>query len=130
MISDISHISLKEQLLLNVFIYSYKPQPLDYLINQNKWITLSICLILIIIYYWLFSIFFPMMKDAHYKHEYFDEHLKKERDQLNTIKHKLIQLKEEARNNLHINDLVCHKFWHTIYDLDYNYICLLIYRKI
>ena len=61
-----------------------------------------------------------MMKNVHSKHEYFDEHLKKERDQLNTIKQSLLQLKEDARNNLDINNSVCRQCWHSIYKLDYN----------
>ncbi|CAF3829454.1 unnamed protein product, partial [Rotaria sordida] len=81
-----------------------RPQPLDYLLNRNKWIILLICLILIITYYWILSIVFSMMKNIHSKHEYFDEHLKKERDELNTITQKLFQLKKVARDNLDIND--------------------------
>jgi len=77
---------------------------------------------LIIIYYWTFSMFFSMMKNVYSKHEYFDEHLKKERDQLNTMKQKLVELKKVARNNLDINDPVCHECWYSVYKLDYNYI--------
>ncbi len=63
---------------------------------------------------------FSMMKNVHSKHEYFDEHLKKERDHLNTMKQKLFELENEARNNLHTGDLVCHQCWYSIYKLDYN----------
>jgi hypothetical protein len=62
-----------------------------------------------------------MMKNVHSKHEYFDAYLKKERDQLNTIKQLLLELKEDARNNLDINDPVCHQSWYSIYKLDYDY---------
>ncbi len=47
---------------------------------------------------------FSMMMNVYSKHEYFDEHLKKEIDQLNTIEKNLFQLKKVATNNLDIND--------------------------
>jgi len=51
---------------------------------------------------------FSIMMNVYSKHEYFDEHLKKEIDQLNAIKKNLFQLKKVATNNLDINDKVCH----------------------
>lgn len=90
--------------------------------NQNKWIILSIGLIFIVIYYGIFSMLFSMIQDVRSKHEYFNEHLKKERDQLNTIKQKLFELKEDARINLNKYHPGCHKCWYSIYKLDYNYV--------
>ena len=63
-----------------------------------------------------------MMKNVHSKHEYFNEHLKIERNELNTLKQKLIQLKEDAGKNIDTNDIVCHKCWYSIYRLDFDYI--------
>jgi hypothetical protein len=63
---------------------------------------------------------FSMIRDVHSKHEYFSEHLKKERDELNTKKQIFLELKEDARINLNKNDLDCHKCWYSIYELDYN----------
>jgi hypothetical protein len=62
------------------------------------------------------------MKNVHSKHQYFDEHLKIEKDKLNTFKQNVIQLKKDAGDNLDTNDIVCHKCWDAIYDLDFNYI--------
>jgi hypothetical protein len=62
-----------------------------------------------------------MIRNVHSKHEYFDEHLKKERDQLDTLKQKLLELKEDARMNLNRNDPDCHKCWYSISKLNYNY---------
>ncbi len=63
---------------------------------------------------------YSLMKNVHSKHEYFDEHLKKERDQSNTINNKLFQLKQEAGNNLDTDDLICRRCWYSIYRLNYN----------
>ena len=60
------------------------------------------------------------MKNIYSKYEYFDEALKKERDELNTMKEKLFELKEDAINNLDTNDLVCQQYWYLISKLDYN----------
>ena len=62
-----------------------------------------------------------MMKNIHSKHEYYNEHLKKEREQLRTITQQLLQLKEDARNNLNKINPDCHKCWYSLYKLDYNY---------
>ena len=72
---------------------------------------------------------FSMMKNVHSKHEYFDEHLKKERDQLNTMKQELFELENEARNNLDTDDPVCHQWWYSIYQLDYNYMSSYILKN-
>jgi hypothetical protein len=63
-----------------------------------------------------------MMKNVHSKHQYFDENLKTEREKINTLKEKLIQLKEDARNNINTNDIVCYKCWYSFYELNYNYL--------
>jgi len=62
---------------------------------------------------------FSIILNVHSKHEYFVEHLKKERDQLNTIKQQLFQLKENASTNLYKNGPDCHKCWYSIYKLNY-----------
>jgi len=61
-----------------------------------------------------------MILNIHCKHEYFDEHLKKERDQLNTLKQKLLEVKEDARINLKKDDPDCPQCWYYIYRLNYN----------
>ena len=38
------------------------------------------------------------------------------------FKQNVIQLKKDAGDNLGRNDIVCRKYWHEIYDLDFNYI--------
>lgn len=63
---------------------------------------------------------YSLTRNVHSKDEYFDEHLKKERDQSNTIKQKLFQLKEEASNNLDTHDRICHRCWFSVYRLDYD----------
>ncbi|CAF1411548.1 unnamed protein product [Rotaria sordida] len=65
-----------------------KPQPLNYLINQNKHTILSICFILIIIYCQIFSILYPIMLNIYSKHEYFNEQLQIENEKLNKFKQK------------------------------------------
>ncbi|CAF0882394.1 unnamed protein product [Rotaria sordida] len=101
---------------------SMRPQPLDYLLSQNKWLLLIICLMLIFIYYWIFSIFISMMKNIHSKHDYFNEHLKKEREKLNTLEQKIYELKQIAGHNLDMYDIVCHKCWSSIYNLNFDYV--------
>lgn len=60
------------------------------------------------------------MKHVYSKHDYFVEYLKKETDQSNTIKTKLFELKEEARNNLGTANITCHQCWFSIASLNYN----------
>lgn len=67
-------------------------------------------------------LFFSMAKNIHSKHEYFNDHLKKERDELNKIKETLFELKENAINNLNTNDSVCSQCWYSIYKINYNYV--------
>ncbi|CAF3582661.1 unnamed protein product [Rotaria sp. Silwood1] len=97
-------------------------QPLDYLMNQNKWIILLIGLILIITYYQIFSIGFPMIKHIHSKHDYFKEHFKIEREEQNKFKQQLIQLKQDAEYNMNTTDTVCRQCWNDIYHLDFHYL--------
>ena len=61
------------------------------------------------------------MKNIASKHEYFNEHLEKELDELNTMKQELFELKNEARNNLDTGDLACFQCWYSIYQLDYKH---------
>jgi hypothetical protein len=44
-------------------------------------------------------------ENVHSKHEYFNEHLKIERDELNALKQKINKLKEDAAYNININDI-------------------------
>jgi hypothetical protein len=77
---------------------------------------------LIFIYCWIFPIFISMMKNIHSKHDYFNEHLKKEKENLNTLEQKIHELEQIARYNLDINDVVCRQCWSSIYDLDFDYL--------
>ncbi|CAF1355741.1 unnamed protein product [Adineta steineri] len=101
-----------------------RPQSLDYLLNQDKWVLLTISVTLVLIYYSIFSICIPMMKDIHSKHNYFNENFKQENEKLKILEQKVYKLKQIAKDNLNIYNPVCQQCWSLICDLDFDYITL------
>ncbi|CAF4522829.1 unnamed protein product [Rotaria sp. Silwood2] len=95
---------------------------LDYLINQNYGTILLICFILIIIYFRIFLISYPMMENIHCKHEYFKKQLKIEREELNKLKDELVGLRYYYGHNVSKHDMTCQKCWFPILDLNLGYI--------
>ncbi|CAF1450051.1 unnamed protein product, partial [Rotaria sordida] len=96
--------------------------PLNYLINQNKRTILLIGFILIIIYYQIFSILYPMMLNVLSKHEYFNEQLQIENEKLNRFKQKIIDIESDHGYSIRKNDITCNKCSLHIWKLDFDYI--------
>jgi len=99
-----------------------QPQPADYLIKKNYGTILLICFILIIIYYQIFLICYPMMIDIHSKHEYFNEQLQIERENLSKFKEELIKTEHYYRYNVSNDNITCLACWSPIWELDFDYI--------
>lgn len=61
-----------------------------------------------------------MIEDIYEQREYVYEQFKNETDRQRKIQQTLLELEETAGNNLNTNDLVCRRYWLSIFWLNYN----------
>ena len=82
--------------------------------NEPYAMILLNCFYIIIIYL--------MMVNIHSKHEYYNEQLQTERENLSRFKEELNELMSYYRYNVSRSDFTCRKCWYPILRLDFNYI--------